>query len=158
PEKPVHHPGGMRITFRLVQNHGGWNSDDNQNHNLGRFRLSATASPLPDRDPLPPRVAELLEVPPEERSPAQWQALFRHFRTTVPEWKEANERIEQRWKEHPEGTSQLALMEREEPRPTHFLTRGDFLSPAQEVRPHVPAFLHPLPEGAPLNRLTFARW
>ena len=24
--------------------HGGWNSDDNQNHNLGRFRLSVTAA------------------------------------------------------------------------------------------------------------------
>ena len=29
------------MTFRLVQRHGGWNSDDHMNNNLGRFRLSA---------------------------------------------------------------------------------------------------------------------
>ena len=32
-------PKGTILTFHLKQNHGGWNSDDNQNNNLGRFRL-----------------------------------------------------------------------------------------------------------------------
>jgi hypothetical protein len=44
------------------------------------------------------------------------------------------------------------------PRETHVLRRGDFLKPAEAVTPGVPAFLHPLPPGAPLNRLAFARW
>lgn len=38
------------------------------------------------------------------------------------------------------------------------LTRGDFLKPGKAVGPGVPAFLNPLPAGAPLDRLTFARW
>ena len=44
-EKPVSFPGGTILTFHLTQNHGGWNSDDNQNCNLGRFRLSITTAP-----------------------------------------------------------------------------------------------------------------
>src|SRR5438876_282247 len=43
PEKPPTFTNGLVLNFRLVQNHGGWNSDDNQNHNLGRFRLSVTS-------------------------------------------------------------------------------------------------------------------
>src|SRR5207237_1076781 len=44
-EKPISFPKGTNLTFLLTQNHGGWNSDDNQNHNLGRFRLSITTQP-----------------------------------------------------------------------------------------------------------------
>src|SRR4029079_11988648 len=60
--------------------------------------------------------------------------------------------------EHPEGTSQLVLKEREQLRETHILKRGDFLQPDRVIQPGVPAFLHPLPDGAPPNRLTFAKW
>ena len=38
------------------------------------------------------------------------------------------------------------------------LERGDFLKPAKAVEPGVPAFLNPMPAGAPATRLTFARW
>src|SRR5207248_6318093 len=73
-------------------------------------------------------------------------------------WKEANERIEALWKQHPEGSSQLVLAARETQRPSHVLVRGDFLRPGKPVEPGVPAVLHPRPPGAPPNRLTFARW
>ncbi|HUG91860.1 MAG TPA: DUF1549 domain-containing protein, partial [Planctomycetaceae bacterium] len=46
-EKPVAFPGGAVLTFKLAQNHGGWNSDDNQNNNLGRFRFSITGAERP---------------------------------------------------------------------------------------------------------------
>jgi hypothetical protein len=62
------------------------------------------------------------------------------------------------WKEHPEGSKQLVLAERDDPRQTHILRRGDFLQPDRAVEPGVPAFLHPLPASAPPNRLTFAKW
>ena len=35
------------ITVELVQNHGGWNSDDHQNNLLGCFRLSVTDAMAP---------------------------------------------------------------------------------------------------------------
>jgi hypothetical protein len=158
PEKPVAFKGGAVLTFHLKQNHGGWNSDDNQNCNLGRFRLSVTTSPNPTADPVPAAARAAMAVPEEQRTPAQEALIFSHWRTTVPEWKEANDRIEELWKQHPEGSLQLALLERDAMRPTHLLQRGDFLKPDKAVGPGVPGFLHPLPKGAPANRLTFASW
>jgi hypothetical protein len=138
--------------------HGGWNSDDNQNMNLGRFRLSVTGASNAVADPLPRAVRDLLAIPRDQRTPAQKAVLFSFWRTTVPEWADVNARIEALWREHPEGTTQLVLRERDEPRRTALLRRGDWLKPAGEVQPGVPAFLHPLPAGAPPTRLTFARW
>jgi hypothetical protein len=158
PEKPVGYPAGTILTFYLKQNHGGWNSDDNQNNNLGRIRLAITDAHDPWADPLPKHVRAIFAIPLEQRTPAQAAAVFGYWRTTVPDWKEANDRIEALWKQHPEGSSQLVLEGRERPRTTHMLQRGDFLKPGAAVSPGVPAFLHPLPEGAPANRLTFASW
>ncbi len=157
-DKPITFPRGAVLTFRLTQNHGGWNSDDNQNNNLGRFRFAITTAPNPTADPLPQHVRQILAIPPEHRSAAQTAAVFRYWRTTVPEWRDANNRIEELWRQHPAGSTQLVLRARPEPRPTHMLKRGDFLKPGKVVGPGVPAFLHPLPEQAPPNRLTFARW
>jgi hypothetical protein len=157
-DKPIDFPNSTVLTITLAQRHGGWNSDDNQNHNLGRFRLSVTTAPDAVADPLPKAVRDILSIPSERRMPRQTATIFSYWRTTVPEWKEANERIESLWKQHPEGSSQLVLAARETPRPSHVLVRGDFLRPGKAVEPGVPAFLHPLPSGAPPNRLTFARW
>ena len=44
-ETPIENPDGSVLEIQLVQNHGGWNSDDNQNNNLGRFRLAVTSCP-----------------------------------------------------------------------------------------------------------------
>ncbi|MHB1423081.1 MAG: PSD1 and planctomycete cytochrome C domain-containing protein [Gemmataceae bacterium] len=157
-EKPISHPQGTLLTFHLTQDHGGWNSDDNQNHNLGRFRLSLTTQPGVEADPLPRRVRDMLAIPRQRRTPTQEGFIFSYWRTTVAEWKDANERIEALWRKHPEPSSQLVLQARQQPRDTHILKRGDFLKPAQRVSPGVPAFLHPLPPDAAPNRLTFARW
>ena len=66
-EKPIDVSAGMQLTFKLVQNHGGWNSDDNQNHNLGRLRLSYTTTPDAEADPLPAAVFRVaLSIPAAE--------------------------------------------------------------------------------------------
>ena len=65
-EKPVSFPGGTVLTFALSQKHGGWNSDDNQNNNLGRYRLSVTNAPNPTADPLPHNVREILAISPRK--------------------------------------------------------------------------------------------
>ena len=75
-EKPIANPGGTLLTFYLSQKHGGWNSDDNQSHNLGRFRLSITRSPDAVADPLPQTVREILAMPAAQRTPAQVKAVF----------------------------------------------------------------------------------
>ncbi len=160
---PVSYPTGTILTISLVQNHGGWNSGDNQSNNLGKFRLSITGTPSPTVDSLPKDVRDILSIPAAERTSLQVQTVFGYWRTTVPEWKVENDEIAQVWQKYPEGSAQLVLGMRAVPRETHILTRGDFLQPGALVQPGVPAFLHPLPHddswknGQP-TRLTFARW
>jgi hypothetical protein len=146
-EKPLDATEGMRLTFKLVQNHGGWNSDDNQNNNLGRFRLSVTGAESAVADPLPADVREIMKISAAERTPEQNDRVFSYWRTTVPAWQEENRRIEALWQSHPRGTTQLALIERDKPRETHRLERGNFLAPQEVVSPGVPGFLHSLTRG-----------
>ena len=136
-EKPFGYPQGTIVTVYLKQNHGGWNSDDNQNNNLGRMRLA---------------------VSPAADSTAQQPTTFSAFRQTVPEWKAQNETIEALWKQHPEPTSQLVMARGDKMRETKLLLRGDFLKPGRTVQPGVPAFLNALPADAEGSRLSFAKW
>jgi len=157
-EKPVAFPAGVILTFKLVQKHGGWNSDDNQNNNLGRFRFSVNDRPGAAADLVPRSVREILSVPRQQRTAAQVNAVFSHWRTTRAEWKAANDQIEALWKQLPEGSSQLVLQDREQPRQTHQLERGDFLKPGKVVTAATPAFLNPPPTAQPATRLTVAQW
>ena len=164
-EKPISFEGGTVLTFYLKQNHGGWNSDDNQNLNLGRIRISTTSAEGAVADPVPPGVRQILAIPAEKRTEAQVRTVFRTWRKTIPEWQAENEEIAARWQGYPEGTTQLVYTEREasEARETYQLRRGDFLRREKKVAAGVPAFLHPLPaEGngqeARVDRLSLAKW
>jgi hypothetical protein len=157
--KPIDNSDGKtRIHVYLSQKHGGWNSDDNQNQNLGRIRLSVSDDATAVADPLPMNAREALSIPANQRSPQQQQAIFSYWRSTVSEWREANASISDLMRSLPSGSSQLVLAPREEMRKTSILERGDFLKPRKEVTPGVPAFLNPLPEGAGSTRLDFANW
>ncbi len=155
-DKPL--ADGAVLTFHITQNHGGWNSDDNQNHNLGRMRLALTTTPGAEADLVPTNVRRILPTPRDKWTPEHEALVFSYWRTTVGDWADANKHIEELWKAHPEGATQLVLAQQDQPRDTHLLKRGDFLKPGKHVEPGVPAFLNPLPAGAPLNRLTFAKW
>jgi hypothetical protein len=159
-EKPIDASKGVRLTFRVAQNHGGWNSDDNQNNNLGRFRFSVTGADAATADAVPRAVRDVLAIPASERTPKQEATVFGYWRTTVVEWTDANRRLEALWQSHPRGTTQLVLHQRQPPRPTHRLDRGDFLKPLERVEPGVPRFLHSLDAkpGEQVDRLDFARW
>ncbi len=62
-EKTIAFPAGTVLTFHLVSQHGGWNNNDHQQANLGRFRLSVTGAKDAVADPLPKRVREILAIP-----------------------------------------------------------------------------------------------
>lgn len=158
--KPLVADQPLLVKFDLAMRHGGWNSDDNQSLNLGRFRLSSTSDPDAAADPLPAAVREIISsVPIANRTAEQEAAVFSYWRTTVKEWGAENRGIEELWRRHPEGSTQLVLDERDQPRQTSMLQRGDFLRPVAEVSPGVPGFLHALPEGdGKPARLRFAEW
>lgn len=163
-DKPLGNEGGTQLSIHLKQMHGGWNSDDNMNNNLGRFRLSVTSSPHPEADRVPRRVREILQTPRDQRSPDQIAEIFSYWRTTadaaeLKDFKDCNAQIEELWRRWPAGSTTLTLMARAEPRDTRMLTRGDFLKPDRQVTPGVPAFLHPLnPAEKTLDRLALAKW
>jgi len=164
-EKPVSFPKGAILEFELHQEHGGWNSDDLQTHNLGRFRLSVSSATNAVADPLPAAVREIvMKTPAEGRSPAQNGAVFSYWRTTQTNFTEVNTRIEALWKQWPEGAPALVFAARQGQGPgesrmtTRLLRRGDWLKPDREVTHGTPAFLHSLPAGADDSRLTLARW
>jgi Protein of unknown function (DUF1549)/Protein of unknown function (DUF1553)/Planctomycete cytochrome C len=52
----------------------------------------------------------------------------------------------------------VMVMSDTQPRQTSILDRGEYLKPKEKVSFAVPAFLPPLPKGAPANRLGFAQW
>lgn len=158
PETPVGFPQGTIITFQPTMNHGGWNNNDNHNCLMGRYRFSLATAANPVADPLPTRVRKILDIEAAQRTPSQQDAVFSYWRSTVEDWSEANAQIENLWRSYPEGTTQHVLQERDSLRPTSLLARGDFLKPVRPVSPGVPSFLHSLPSGAEVTRLTFANW
>lgn len=52
----------------------------------------------------------------------------------------------------------VMIMSDAQPRETKILSRGEYLQPAEKVSFATPAFLPPLAEGSPANRLGFAQW
>jgi hypothetical protein len=154
--QPVDLPGGARWVFRLKQE-----SPDKQ-HLLGRFRLSVSMAPLEAHagwGKLPPATRALLEVPPDQRTTKQKEELAAYHRSIEPSLDQVREQVAELRKQEPKDVPTTLVMEEvEKPRPTHVFKRGSFLNKGEEVTPGVPAVLHPLPAGQPLNRLTFARW
>ena len=161
-EKPIEVGADSQLTVGLSMKHGGWNSDDLQTMNLGRYRISVSERADVEADPLPAAVRQWVEKRDGlamTQADARQRQAFSYFRTTIPEWKPINDQIEALWKQHPEGTTTLTLDARAEPRMTHLLKRGDFLKPGDRVNAGVPAMLNnPLPKGADGSRLTFAKW
>ena len=167
--------GPIKMRIELVMKHGGWNSDDNQSHNVGRFRVGVSGQvgiDDPSLDTLPPRLrAELNRAKQavaqnnktnlaDQLSAATQRDLFDVFlrRRGDAIATDVLAKTDAIWDGYPTGRAQLVVQEREVPRKTHRLDRGDFLSPREEVSGWTPSFLHELPDDATGNRLDLAHW
>ncbi|MBI1313579.1 DUF1553 domain-containing protein [bacterium] len=135
-------------------------------HNVGRFRVS-TASLAPDTldfdgAGLPQDVRDALLVEAEKRSAAQQKTLTGYFEKNVDSpLKKAEQQVAAAKKEATDYRNNLPttmVMKEVAPRDAFLLTRGEYDRPAGKVERGVPAFLPPLPDGTPLNRLGLARW
>ncbi len=157
-EQPLEGAEKTYFNYTLSLNHGGFNSDDNMTYNLGRVRLSVSSS-LPNAlDQLPPLVLEALETPAKDRTEQQEARLFAHWRENQTEFSAQTKEIEALYAKVPLATWALVAAESKTPRETRLFERGEQTHPKHVVKPHVPAFLHPLPPGDPESRLTFAKW
>ena len=110
--------------------------------------------------------AELVRAllqPDGERSDPLKLALRDHYRaTTSPRWRElkaeATTAVTERDNYKSSFAQTMIMRERETPRPTHMLMRGQYDQPGELVHPGVPAVFPELPEGSGGSRLDLARW
>ena len=109
-------------------------------------------------------IAEIVATPVGERADP-WQAKLRRYyiEQQAPEnIREAYSRLEVLRRQRREFLDELptlmVMQELATPRETHLLLRGRYDDPGHQVAPGVPSVLPPLPDGAPRNRLGFARW
>lgn len=156
---PIAIDSGTMLTVTVEQ------LSKHERHTIGRFRLAATDDARAgEYARTPESILALLKAPADRRTEAQRAELSRHYLAAVaPELKEPRERLANL-------KGQLAALKpavsvpvlREMPQATRRHTkiqlRGNFLDQADEVSEGVPASLHRLPAGAPLNRLALARW
>ena len=143
---------GGRFTIRIGNEYEG--------AQVGRFRISVTASEFPDV--VPEEMAAILRTAPESRTAKDAEALTKYFVSHPRERRQAAEALaklegERRAIENKIPTT-MVMSELAAPRDTFVLQRGSYDKPGDKVTPTVPACLPPLPDGAPRNRLGLARW
>lgn len=106
----------------------------------------------------------LLATSAEERTPQQQAALFDHYLVAqdadyqrlarvVTDLEAEREAIRTR-----SAITHVQMERQDTPATAHILMRGAYDKPTDEVTANTPAALHPLPAGAPHNRLGLARW
>ena len=111
-----------------------------------------------------PSIIGIAAIAPARRTPSQTNKINWYFLEN-----QAPDPIRQTWRELVDLRKQkeefedsiptvMVMQEMPTPRETHLLIRGAYDRPGENVLPGVPAALPALPQGAPNNRLGFAKW
>ncbi|HZT80192.1 MAG TPA: PSD1 and planctomycete cytochrome C domain-containing protein [Gemmataceae bacterium] len=116
---------------------------------------------------LPKPVADLVKIDRAKRTDAQQKQLRDYFiehayarerARFAPLHKELAALEKQREQVEASMPTTLVANESPAPKPAYILKRGEYDQRGQQVGREVPAFLPPLPKGAPANRLGLAQW
>jgi hypothetical protein len=156
PAKPFVGGGGL-LTVTLEQYAGSAKST------LGHFRLSATSSANPwGGVQVPEEIRKVLDTPGAARTAEQAKALTDYFRPLASSLDAPRARLAELRRELDAIPIPTAMVLRERAgseRPsTPLRVRGSYMSPGERVYAATPAFLPPMPEGRPANRLGLAYW
>ena len=133
-------------------------------HTLGRFRLSATADPVPSAGvTVPAKIRAILEGDRQHRTEAQAKELAAYYRTIAPLLDKTREELsaaEKRLEDFQKGVRRCLVSASASPRTVRILPRGNWLdSSGEQVAPGVPQFLRQIDSGAARpSRLELARW
>ena len=116
-------------------------------------------------DVLPAEIRDVLKMDLVSWSQEQFKLISDHYEKNL--WAEGLERAQQIATLEKEDAdllkavpTSMVMGDLPEGRETYVLMRGHYASPIKDevIQPGVPAFLPPMPEGAPLNRLGLAQW
>lgn len=112
---------------------------------------------------LPEKVRAILAVDSAKRGEAQKTELRVYYRTEVsPVVRKLKKQLAAQQKQETEIRKSIptamVMAELPKPRETFMLIRGQYDKRGETVSAGVPAFLPPLPKGAPANRLGLAQW
>ncbi|HEU0090736.1 MAG TPA: PSD1 and planctomycete cytochrome C domain-containing protein [Vicinamibacteria bacterium] len=156
PGKPIR-AGGGTLTVTLEHTAGSPGST------LGRFRLSATSSANPwGGIQVPEEIRKILDTAPMARTAEQTKVLTDYYRPLAASLDAPRARLAavRRELEAIQIPTAMVLRERagSEPPSTLLRVRGSYMSPGERVYAATPAFLPPIPEGRPRNRLGLAYW
>ena len=142
------------LTFELVHNYG-------KQTTLGHFRISVGALPMPVLA-LDTNITAILQTPVEKRSPERQQEIlkwFQQYAASTAKWQKEVAGFKQQLDMlKPVSVPVMRELPPDQRRVTHILTKGNYLLPAEEVTPGIPAAFHSWPANAPTNRLGVARW
>ncbi len=163
--KPLELPAGAKLVV-TIETKSAFPS-----HNLGHFRIAATSDA---------RVAEVMEVldsaqaARKKNEGSEWaltdlpaaerEAFLKgyYIQEKAPEIKPDRDKLAALRKEigdlKPDTVPVMRDLAEGKGRKTHVEIRGNYLSLGDEVTAGFPAAFHPPQPGAPMNRLTLARW
>jgi Protein of unknown function (DUF1553)/Protein of unknown function (DUF1549)/Planctomycete cytochrome C len=154
-DQPVDAPGALTIRLKYQGAAVG--------QALGKFRLSVSSSPTPERIvELPARLRPALNLAGAERTEQQRKDLASFYRTVAVSLKPTRDRIAELQKELKAVGIPTALVMRERSgyeKPSAFIRRrGSFMDKGEQVYAGVPASLQPLRDDQMPNRLGLAHW
>lgn len=158
PEKPIVLAPGERLIVTIEQ------QSEHEQATLNYFRVGTTTDPRADEHlALPAPMLAALQTAAGDRSSAERALVLDHYvRHVAPEWKTEQARVatlQGTIDTMPINTSPIM---REIPlaqhRKTHVQLRGNWQALGDEVPAGVPAVFPSMPNGTPVNRLTFAQW
>lgn len=157
PKSPIDVPAGSTLTLTIEQN------SNFENHTLGQFKLSITdEARVAEWARTPAAVIEALRIPVEKRQPAQLTAIATHYLSIAPLLDATRKQLasvsQQLADLKPETVPIFNELAGDQRRITKIQHRGNFMDLGEVVTEGTPAAFPTLPEGAPRDRLTLAKW
>ncbi|MBP87669.1 MAG: hypothetical protein CMJ64_13255 [Planctomycetaceae bacterium] len=157
-----------------------WNRTDNEVGNrLSGFRVSIldeqqqpiwkqdiAKAPATNQElaigAVPSDIFTIVKTPANRRDDAQKKTLADYYRSIAPLLKPVREELSKVEKQlagiKPTTVPVMRQLAEDKRRVTKIQRRGNFLDTTDEVTEGTPVAFHPIPEGAPMNRLTLAKW
>lgn len=136
--KPVKIGKPHELALTLTQSHG-------EQHNLGRFRISATTAPHPVRQ-LPPAIRGILAKEKSQRSSDESARLLAYFTRVSKLYADTQKQIETKKAAlaaiKPMSVPIVRELPREKQRVTKHLNKGNFLDPGETVQPGLLTAFH----------------